>query len=102
MACPNAATWQPAMDCERTSLTEMGAFEEVDLPTDKNTIGLKWVYAYKKDAEGNNILEKARVVAQGFNQQPGRFDETYAQDNKCLYSSYMGSCLKSQNISIPL
>ena len=52
--------------------------DEVDLPKGEWLIGLKWVYAYKKNAEGVNILEKARVVAQGFNQRPGQFDETYA------------------------
>ena len=56
----------------------MGAFEEVDLPKGERLIGLKWVYAYKKNAEGVNILEKARVVAQGFTQKPGQFNETYA------------------------
>jgi hypothetical protein len=78
MARSDAASWRAAMEREKTSLTEMGAFEEVDLPAGAKTIGLKWVYAYKKNAEGMNILEKARVVAQGFNQRPGQFDETYA------------------------
>jgi hypothetical protein len=78
MARPDAAAWRAAMEREKTSLSEMGAFEEVDLPIGTKTIGLKWVYAYKKNAEGINILEKARVVAQGFNQRPGQFDETYA------------------------
>ena len=39
---------------------------------------MKWVYAYRTNAEGVNIKEKARVVAQGFNQRPGQFGETYA------------------------
>src|ERR1700678_4698969 len=58
----------------------MGAFREEDLPKGEKTIGLKWVYAYKKDANGDIIRgkEKARVVAQGFNQRAGQFDETYA------------------------
>jgi len=68
MARPDAATWRVAMEHEKTSLSEMGAFEEVDLPVGTKAIGLKWVYAYKKNAEGVNILEKAQVVAQGFNQ----------------------------------
>lgn len=44
------------------------------------TIGLKWVYDYKTDSEGNIILgkEKARLVAQDFHQCPGQYDETYA------------------------
>src|SRR5277367_2086589 len=77
VAHPDADTWRAAMDREKFSLAEMGAFEEVDLPKGERTIGLKWVYAYKTNAEGVNILEKARVVAQGFNQKPGQFGETY-------------------------
>ena len=58
----------------------MGAFEEVELPAGKKMIGLKWVYDHKIDSEGKNIVgkEKARLVAQGFNQRPGQYDETYA------------------------
>jgi hypothetical protein len=58
----------------------MGAFEEVDLPAGERAIGLKWVYAIKTDSAGVRIpgKEKARVVAQGFNQRPGQYDETYA------------------------
>ena len=80
MACPDASVWQAAMDCECQSLIEMGVFEEADLLPGEWTIGLKWVYAYKTDASGMKIprKEKACLVAQGFNQCPGQFDETYA------------------------
>ena len=74
IARPDAYAWRAAMEREKTSLRDMGAFEEVDLPKGEWTIGLKWVYAYKKNAEGVNIMEKARVVAQGFNQRPGQFN----------------------------
>src|SRR6202161_1830869 len=68
------------MDRERQSLEDMGAFAEADLLAGERAIGLKWVYAYKTDETGTNIpgKEKARVVAQGFNQCPGQYDETYA------------------------
>jgi hypothetical protein len=78
MSRPDADAWRAAMEREKKSLEEMGAFEEADLPPGERTIGLKWVYAYKTNAEGVNILEKARVVAQGYSQRPGQFDETYA------------------------
>ena len=80
MARPDAAVWKAAMDRECTSLIEMGVFEEAELPPGERTIGLKWVYAYKTDASGVKIpsKEKAHLVAQGFNQKPGQFDETYA------------------------
>ena len=77
---PDASVWRAAMDRELKSLDEMGAFEEAYLPPDNRAIGLKWVFDCKTDANGNNIAgkEKARLVAQGFNQRPGQYDETYA------------------------
>ena len=80
LARPDASIWEAAMDREKDSLRDMGAFAEVPLPSGQRTIGLKWVFAFKTDADGHNIpgKEKARLVAQGFNQRPGQFDETYA------------------------
>jgi len=80
IARPDAPAWRAAMAREEQSLKEMGAFEEVDLPPGQNTVGLIWVFANKTDADGVIISgkEKARLVAQGFSQRPGQFDETYA------------------------
>jgi len=80
IARPDASAWRAAMACEEQSLKEMGAFEEVDLPPGQNTVGLIWVFANKTDADGVILSgkEKAQVVAQGFSQRPGQFDETYA------------------------
>ena len=80
IARPDASAWRAAMDRELQSLSDMDAFEEVDLPAGEKTIGLKWVYDFKTDAFGKNIpgKEKARLVAQGFNQRPSQYDETYA------------------------
>jgi Reverse transcriptase (RNA-dependent DNA polymerase)/GAG-pre-integrase domain len=80
IARSDAHIWHSAMDREKKSLTDMGAFEEVELPKGERAIGLKWVYDIKTDATGARIhgKEKARLVAQGFNQRPGQYDETYA------------------------
>lgn len=80
VACLDASIWHAVMEREMSSLREMGAFVEEDLPKGQRTIGLKWVYDHKTDANGVIIKEKAkaRVVAQGFNQRPGQYDETYA------------------------
>ena len=80
VARPDSLVWEAAMDREKKSLQDMGAFEETDLPAGEKAIGLKWVYAHKTDEFGAIIKgkEKARLVAQGFNQRPGQYDETYA------------------------
>ena len=80
MARPDASVWRAAMDREKQSLLDMGAFEEADLPPGQKAVGLKWVYDYKTDALGAKIKgkEKARLVAQGFTQRPGQYGETYA------------------------
>ena len=80
IARPDAHIWHSAMDRERKSLADMKAFEEVELPKGERAIGLKWVFDIKTDAAGARIhgKEKARLVAQGFNQRPGQYDETYA------------------------
>ena len=72
VAWKDAPVWQAVMDREKKSLEDMGAFEETDLPLGEKSIGLKWVYAHKTDAAGAVIWgkEKARVVAQGYNQRP--------------------------------
>jgi hypothetical protein len=57
MARSDADAWRTAMEREKKSLEDMGAFEEVDLPSGERMIGLKWVYAYKTNVEGMNILE---------------------------------------------
>ena len=44
---PDALVWHSAMDRERQSLLDMGAFEEVILPKGEQTIGLKWVISRK-------------------------------------------------------
>jgi hypothetical protein len=48
-------------------------------PPEANVIGLKWVFKAKKDAVGNIVHYKARLVAQGFSQIGGvNYNDTYA------------------------
>ena len=46
-------------------------WELVPRPNDQSVIGTKWVYRNKMDENGIIIRNKARLVAQGYNQQEG-------------------------------
>ena len=51
----------------------------VPRPRSKSVIGTRWVFRNKVDEQGSVIRNKARLVAQGYNQQEGiDYDETYA------------------------
>ncbi|GKB98874.1 retrovirus-related pol polyprotein from transposon TNT 1-94 [Tanacetum coccineum] len=54
-------------------------WELIPNPMDMTIIGTKWVYRNKLDENGVVTRNKARLVAQGYNQQEGiDYDETYA------------------------
>ena len=51
----------------------------VPMPSDHSIIGTRWVFRNKKNEQGEVTRNKARLVAQGFNQEEGiDYDETYA------------------------
>ncbi|GJR61554.1 retrovirus-related pol polyprotein from transposon TNT 1-94 [Tanacetum coccineum] len=55
------------------------AQKQMPLPKNQSVIGTKWVYRNKLDENGIVSRNKARLVAQGYNQQEGiDYDETYA------------------------
>ncbi|KAL4353579.1 hypothetical protein GQ457_06G019510 [Hibiscus cannabinus] len=71
--------WQKAMMEEMKSIEKNGTWEMVDLPDDKNAIGLKWVFKTKFGADGSIQKHKARLVAKGYAQQYGvDFEETFS------------------------
>ena len=51
----------------------------VKLPEGRKSVGCKWVFKKKHDADGTVERFKARLVAQGYNQKFGvDFDETFS------------------------
>jgi hypothetical protein len=68
----------------RTIIEEMDSIESnqtwrlVPLPPGHRPIGLKWVYKVKKNAAGEVIKHKTRLIAKGYVQQLGMdFDEVF-------------------------
>jgi hypothetical protein len=63
--------WLDAMQSELNSLTELGAYELVERPKDRDVITGKWVLKVKRTSTGEIERFKARYVARGFDQQEG-------------------------------
>lgn len=74
----DAEKWHCAMADEYKSLIKLHTWDLVDRPHQK-VVPCKWVYKIKKDAHGNVIKYKARLVVKGFHQVKGvDYDETFA------------------------
>ncbi|GKB47869.1 retrovirus-related pol polyprotein from transposon TNT 1-94 [Tanacetum coccineum] len=72
-------SWTIAMQEELTQFKTNDIWCLVPPPKNQTTIGIKWVFKNKLDENGVVSRNKARLVAQGYNQQEGiDFDETYA------------------------
>ncbi|GJY97654.1 retrovirus-related pol polyprotein from transposon TNT 1-94 [Tanacetum coccineum] len=72
-------SWVVAMQEELNQFIANDVWDLVPLPKNHTVIGRKWVYRNKLDENGIVSRNKARLVAQGYNQQEGiDYDETYA------------------------
>jgi hypothetical protein len=63
--------WKRAMEEEMASLDKNEASDLVEFPTGRKTIGRKWVFKKKLNAEGKVEKYKARLVAKGYSQVEG-------------------------------
>ncbi|GJS60344.1 retrovirus-related pol polyprotein from transposon TNT 1-94 [Tanacetum coccineum] len=71
--------WVDAMQDELNKFARNKVWTLVPAPSGKTIIGSKWVFINKRDETGIVIKNKARLIAQGYNQQEGiDYDETFA------------------------
>lgn len=75
----NDENWILAMQEELNQFKRSDVWELVPRPNNQSVIGTKWVFRNKTDENGVIVRNKARLVAQGFNQEEGiDYDETFA------------------------
>ncbi|CAL8169979.1 unnamed protein product [Prunus armeniaca] len=71
--------WIKAMEEELSMIEKNETWELVDRPSDKQVIGVKWVFKTKLNLDGSVQKNKARLVAKGYVQKPGvDYNETFA------------------------
>ena len=75
----DASKWEAAMQEEYESLMGKGTWELAALPKDRKSVGCKWVISTKRDALGQVVRYKARLVAKEYSQVEGvDLNETFA------------------------
>jgi len=75
--------WEVSMKLEIAQHNEIGTWKLVEPPDNLNIVGCCWVFHYKRNASGNVIKHKSRLVAQGFTQTEGiDYGETFSPTAK--------------------
>jgi len=74
-----SAKWRNAMKDEIEALNTNETWYIIDLPPGKKSIGCKWVYKLKFNADGKIERHKAHLVAKGYTQVEGvDYHETFS------------------------
>ena len=67
------------MQEELNPFERSGVWELVPRPSNQSVIGTRWIFRNKMDENSIIVRNKARLVAQGFNQEEGiDYEETFA------------------------
>lgn len=98
--------WKNAMMEEIESIENNGTWTPTDLPSNRKSVGSKWVFKLKRDENGKIVRYKARLVAQGFTQKYGvDYDEVFAPVARSttlrIFLSFAGKlkfCVKQYDI----
>ncbi|KAL0408282.1 UNVERIFIED_CONTAM: Retrovirus-related Pol polyprotein from transposon TNT 1-94 [Sesamum radiatum] len=73
------------MQSEVEALEKNGTWKLVEAPTDKQTIGCRWIYKLKLKPDGTIDRYKARLVAKGYNQVKGEdYTDCFARVAKAV------------------
>ena len=73
------ARWTQAMAEEMAALQKNSTWELVPLPNGKRTMGCRWVFTIKHNADSTIERYKARLVAKGYTQSYGiDYQDTFA------------------------
>ncbi|GJV14841.1 putative ribonuclease H-like domain-containing protein [Tanacetum coccineum] len=103
-------SWVDAMQEELLQFKIQKVWILVDLPFGKKAIRTKWVYKNKKDERGVEVINKARLVAQGYTQEEGiDYDEVFAPVARIeairiflAFASYMGFIVYQMDVKSAL
>ena len=68
MMIPHSAKWLEAMKSEMRSMYKNKVWTLIDLPNDRRSVEIKWIFKRKTNTDSSVTIYKARIVAKGFRQ----------------------------------
>jgi hypothetical protein len=73
------AAWGEAMNSKFDALLCNGTWQLIPHTSNMNVVGCKWVFKFRRKADGSIEPYKARLIAKGYHQQPGvKFEDTFS------------------------
>jgi hypothetical protein len=82
---PQSGEWEAAIKSEYDSLVFRKTWTLVPCPAGRKLVDSKWVYKLKRDANGQIVRNKARLVARGCTHEHGvDYHETFAPTVRVL------------------
>lgn len=80
--------WRNVIDEEIKAIERNETWELASLPKGHKMIGVKWVYKAKKNAKGEIVKYKARLVVKDYSHRAGiNYDEVFARHSLGNYKT---------------
>ena len=93
--------WKKVMVEEMDSLDKNEAWDLVQLPAGRKSIGIKWLFKKKLNAEGKVDKYKARLVANGYSQVEGiDFGEIFSRVAKLTSIRFLLSIVVAFDLEV--
>ena len=97
----NDEFWFLVMQDELNNFDRNNVWDLIPRPNDCSVIGTKWVFRNKLDESGIVTRNKARLIAQGYNQEEGiDFDETFAPISRLETIRMLLACASFKNFRL--
>lgn len=101
MSSFDTSYWKEAINSEIEFILQNHTWELVDLPKGSETLGYKWIFKKKLNADGSIDKYKARLVVKRFRQKEDRdYFDTYSAVTRITSISMLNAMISILNLEL--